>query len=177
MRKGFRIAEEERAGGEAALAECPDAGWSWEMVWRPPYRQAVSAPMPLLVTASWWLPDTWEDFPPTANTTSHSDYPAAIYIRRPGLIPGHLPRGESSHLEKFQGTGIHQETEDGRGLLADLWKKAFALEEAECRTTEICLLVTPWSHLQQKEQWPLSLYLPALKSGHTICHMNWLIIR
>lgn len=98
--------------------------------------------MPLLVTASRWLPETWEDFPPTANTTSHSDYPAAVYIRRLELNPGYLPWGESSHLKKFQGTGIPQETEDGRGLLAELWKKAFALEEAECRTTEICSLVT-----------------------------------
>lgn len=90
----------------------------------------AAPPPPLLATMSQCLPETREDFPPTGNTTSQSDYPAAVCIRRLGSIPGHSPHLENCHLAEFQGAGNPQERENGCGLLAGPWKKAFALEEA-----------------------------------------------
>lgn len=78
----------------STLAECPDAVWSRVMVGKPPNKKVAPAPMPLLGITSWCWPETRKDFPPTATTTSHSDYPAAISIRRLGFILGHLPLGK-----------------------------------------------------------------------------------
>ena len=65
-----------------------------------------------------------------------------------------------------------QKVEDGHGLLTAWWKKAFALKEAECHDIRNLITSNLVITFIGKEQWPLSLYLPTLKSGHAICYMN-----